>query len=345
MISLRKSLTELEDLDTRFRTSLNCYLGAIASIEEHLPEAGKEAVAEHRQKLKQIRKDVADDPAMSKLEDSRLELDEQCRWYAERANSHFRLKEKEIQRILEVLAEAAGTLTERSELYTAQFRRVAGDLESVSRLDNLSLIRRKLSDGVARLKNSVEAMRRDDQASVARLQEELASVRRRLEEAEREAATDPLTGLANRREAERLIARKIQDGHTFCIMLFDLDGFKSINDRHGHTVGDQVLKSFAKRLVEQYRSDDVVCRWGGDEFLVVLSNGLPDAAGRAGDVADRTRGLYPVAIAVGTASLYVSASVGVAQHRPGESCQDLFARADAFLYQHKGTGVAEKVRA
>jgi len=94
MISLRKSLTELDDLDSRFRTSLNCYLGAIASIEEHLPEAGKEAVAEHRQKLKLIRKCVADDPAVSKLEDSRLELEEQCRWYAERANNHFRLKEE-----------------------------------------------------------------------------------------------------------------------------------------------------------------------------------------------------------------------------------------------------------
>jgi diguanylate cyclase (GGDEF)-like protein len=156
-----------------------------------------------------------------------------------------------------------------------------------------------------------------------------------LEEAEALASTDPLTGLSNRREAEKLLSSRIQAGMPVCVMLFDLDGFKKINDRFGHYVGDQVLLAFAGRLGEQFRDDDVVCRWGGDEFLVVLSTALTDPIGRADAVASRVRGLYAIQSPSGPVTAHVAASVGVAQHTPGESGEDLFARADSLLYQNK----------
>jgi diguanylate cyclase (GGDEF)-like protein len=178
-------------------------------------------------------------------------------------------------------------------------------------------------------------MQSEETASVARLQGELRTFRRRLQEAEAMAATDPLTGLANRREAEKLMARKIKSGRAFCIMLFDLDGFKAVNDRYGHAAGDHLLQAFAKRLQGQFRSDDSVCRWGGDEFLVVLSCPVPDAAERAQAVAGRMGGLYAVQTARGAVNIYVSASVGAAQYEPGETGEQLFTRADACLYQDK----------
>jgi diguanylate cyclase (GGDEF)-like protein len=340
MISLKKSLNEIEELDSLFRTSLRCYLSAIESIEECPVEVAPEELSEHSGRLKQIRKTVSADPNVEVLEGSRTELSTEIRRHAQRVNGYFRSKEKEIREILTILAHTAEALTERSDLHAAQFRGLARELESAAQLDSLSLIRKKLSEGVGRLKSYADSMWQQNQASVAQLQHELNTVHRRLEEAETLAAKDPLTGLANRREAERLIAAKIQAGRLFCIMLFDLDGLKNINDRHGHHVGDQVLRTFARRLEGQYRPDDIVCRWGGDEFLVILSSTLRDAIERAADVAEKTRGLYKVQGASGTMSVHVSASVGVAQHEAGETEEDLFARADAFLYRHKEAGVS-----
>lgn len=144
-----------------------------------------------------------------------------------------------------------------------------------------------------------------------------------------------MTGLANRHAAEKLMVHRIQADRPFCILLFDLDNFKQVNDRHGHQAGDNLLKAFSNRLASQFRPDDVVCRWGGDEFLVVMSCTMPDDRGKASLVAERLSGQYAMESASGAVNICVSATVGVAQHEPGKSAQELFARADALLYQHK----------
>jgi diguanylate cyclase len=336
MISLRKSLSDLDKVNSLFRASLECYLAALRGMEQYVVEVTPEQTAEYRRKLRAIRKAAEASPDVGTLEQGMAEMEAGLQHYARRAGATIREREKDIREIMAMLAEAASAMSERSDRHTTQFRGLACELEAVSTLDNLGLIRKRLSASVGNLKYCVDSMRRDTQASVEQLQNELQTFRRRLEQAEVEAATDPLTGLANRREAEKLINHRIEAGRAFCIMLFDLDGFKDINDRHGHRVGDQILKSFSQRLVGQFRSDDVVCRWGGDEFLAVLSTALPDAAGRASAVAANMGGLYSVQTGAGMLNVHVSASVGVAQHQPGESREELFARADTVLYQTKG---------
>jgi diguanylate cyclase (GGDEF)-like protein len=335
MISLKKSLSQIEELSDRLAAALGLLAGAIGSIEQHAVEVNEADAAEHRQSLRRIRKSVEESQSREALEQCGLDLENELRRYARRAAVFLKDRQREIREILEILAQAAQTITTRSDDYSTQFGKLAHDLESVAALDDLTFIRKRLADSVSRLRACVESMQRDEMASVARLQGELQTFRRRLQEAETMAATDPLTGLANRREAEALMARKIKSGRAFCIMLFDLDGFKGVNDRYGHNVGDHLLQAFAKRLQGQFRSDDAVCRWGGDEFLVVLSAPLPDATERAHAVASRMGGLYAVQTARGAVNIYVSASVGLAQYEPGESGEQLFARADACLYQDK----------
>ncbi len=219
---------------------------------------------------------------------------------------------------------------------SSQFRELAGELEVVAELDNLSLIRDRLAESVGWLKSCADSMEHDETASAEQMQSQVRAVQRRPHEAENLAATDCLTGLANRREAEKLMVRRIQAGRPFCILLFDLDNFKQVNDKHGHHVGDHVLKAFSRRLVSQFRSDDLACRWGGDEFLVAMNSAKPEALGKASLVAKRLSVQYAMESANGSVNIYVSATVGVAQHEPGESGQELFARADALLYLHKG---------
>ncbi len=340
MISLRKSLHELEELERLFRSALQCYLDTLACLEHRGEEARPEEAEEHRARLRKIRKSISAEPSADALDQSRREVAAELERHGRQVSAYYRAKQQEIRKILEVLAEAAGSLTRRSELYTSQFRTIARELEETSRLDSLTAIRRRLTESVSRLISCVNSMRQEDDNSVTRLESQIRSFRQRLKQAETLASADPLTGMPNRREAERLISEAIQERQPLCVMLFDLDGFKAINDRYGHFVGDQVLRAFARRLASFYRASDVVCRWGGDEFLVVLRTDLRDALERAGSVSEQVRGAYSVQTPSGAVRVNVSASVGIAQHEPGESCEALFARADAFLYQNKGLGAS-----
>jgi cyclic di-GMP phosphodiesterase Gmr len=150
----------------------------------------------------------------------------------------------------------------------------------------------------------------------------------------RRADTDPLTGLDNRaRLFEALTAVLADDGAAGCGLLFcDLDGFKPVNDAHGHHVGDELLVEMAARLRRVAGPGDVVARLGGDEF-VVLSPGcdadrLAVLAGRVEHELSR-----PVAIASGT--VRVGVSVGTALGSPGSDPDALVRRADRGMYRVK----------
>jgi diguanylate cyclase (GGDEF)-like protein len=340
MISLRKSLSKLDELTGLYHACLDSYLAALGDMEKHVVEVEQEEAARHRQALRQIRTGLDSETDARSLQAAKAALESELRRYGQQARQAIRRKETDVREILAMLAKATAAMTDQNDRHTADFRGLATELEAVSELETLSQIRQRLAHGVRRLKECVDSMVQENRASVDRLQDELKVFRRRLEQAEAAASTDALTGLANRREAEKTIRLRIDAGRSVCIMLFDLNGFKNINDRHGHTVGDQVLKAFAQRLSAQYRSGDVVCRWGGDEFLAILAGTPPDAVGRAAAVASGVHGPYQVQTERGTLSVDVSASVGVAQHQPGETGADLFARADALLYQSRGVALA-----
>ena len=154
------------------------------------------------------------------------------------------------------------------------------------------------------------------------------------------AHEDELTGLPNRRhflkEAERLISIANRHGSPLSLIIFDLDHFKQVNDRHGHVIGDLVLKEVARRFTEQLRSEDLPCRWGGEEFVVLLP--LTDL-GMATAVAERLRDAFAsVPVNAEEHSLRVTISGGVAQKLASESLNDCLDRADKALYAAKKTG-------
>lgn len=149
---------------------------------------------------------------------------------------------------------------------------------------------------------------------------------------------DPLTQLFNRRH---LVARledelaRVRRGHVLSVVMIDLDGFKKVNDQRGHLRGDEVLRGIAAALTVATREVDVVGRYGGDEFLVLL----PDAGvGEAGVVAER---LVEAVRRVGQEAepeRPVTASVGVAFAGPSDSSRALIARADELAYRAKQAG-------
>lgn len=159
-------------------------------------------------------------------------------------------------------------------------------------------------------------------------------------EAEQLARTDPLTGLLNRRaffeRALPLWRMALRNRRPLSVMMADIDHFKAINDNHGHAMGDKVLAAVSKCLAEACRSSDVPARWGGEEFVILLS----ETDGRqAHQLAERLRAEIDDLI-IGTARnpIRLTASFGIAERNDHDSLEQLIREADEWLYCAKGNG-------
>ncbi len=155
-----------------------------------------------------------------------------------------------------------------------------------------------------------------------------------------QAATDPLTGLANRRhlllQAELVAAQARRSGEPTGVVIADIDHFKRVNDTHGHDAGDAVLVHVARLLAANCREADLLARWGGEEFLLVLA-GCDAEASRT--LAERVRRLVSDSpVAVGEVRLPVTLSFGVTVAQPHEGLDEAIARADRALYASKTAG-------
>jgi diguanylate cyclase len=159
-------------------------------------------------------------------------------------------------------------------------------------------------------------------------------------DAELLAASDPLTGALSRRAIlpliEKSVKRAARKGVPSCVAMIDLDWFKSINDRFGHLIGDQVLRRVVERIRECSRDSDVIGRWGGEEFVLLMQNADQNGGTR---LVERIR----VALSAADCSdiapgLTISVSCGLASVRANDTVDGVLARADKALYEAKRGG-------
>lgn len=173
----------------------------------------------------------------------------------------------------------------------------------------------------------------------------MEDMRQDLEIARKEAMTDPLTGLSNRKAFDQEIRRLVkasnnaEDPHTFSMILLDIDHFKKFNDTFGHQVGDQVLKLVARTLKSGIKGRDVVVRYGGEEFVILL----PDTNIQGGmKVAELLRNEVEkkevINRVTGKVIAKITFSAGVAEYRKGEEHDDLVVRVDKAMYEAKQAG-------
>jgi diguanylate cyclase (GGDEF)-like protein len=174
-------------------------------------------------------------------------------------------------------------------------------------------------------------------AQRGRIIDEVEQLQSKLRDA---SVRDPLTGLFNRRYLDATLQRELhratREGRPLALLMVDADHFKRVNDRYGHAGGDEVLRALAGVLTELHRSEDVVCRYGGEEFVVVLpGSNLALARQRAEAVRSRVAQLQ---IATDAGFVSITVSIGLATRRHDEDAQALFKRADAAVYVAKAEG-------
>lgn len=204
---------------------------------------------------------------------------------------------------------------------------------------DIKVIVDQMIDETRRLVNSGKRLQNRMKVS----SEDLKQLNRELEQSQKEAQTDTLTGLLNRRglekrfELERIRAK--QNDAVFSIILLDMDHFKSVNDRFGHLVGDSLLRGIAKLLKDHLRSNDIAARYGGEEFLILLPETGIDGAQSVGDKIKLTLAKKEWKLKESGKSMgKVTVSMGIAQYKFNEPEKDLIKRADDALYMAKENG-------
>ncbi len=333
-ISLRASLDRAEYQHAQFRAALEAYLEALAGVERHVfqPCAGK--IRGQPPTVDRARKQLAAEPGQEQFAVARRELD-QALHTAHGFISNELAGTVELAEVVKLLEATAASLQQRGSRHESEFLDVATGLRQAAEREDLKDLRQHILSQVKLITTLVEEMRQENRQIVAELEKEMQAYRLRLDEVERSARRDALTGLSNRASFEQRAKEMIDARIPFSLVLADLNHFKRVNDVHGHLAGDELLRVFASRLKHQLRSDDMAARWGGDEFVILLPAPLRDAMARARLLEQTLSGDYQLAVSGETVRLRVGLAMGVAEHQPGEPLENLLYRADQALYQIK----------
>lgn len=257
--------------------------------------------------------------------------------WAEKAVRHHIDAERDIRAIIETLGKTAESIGDRGSEYVREIGDVNAGLRLVAGMKDPALIRQGLLKNIHALNSCVERMVEDNQQSVAVLTAQVKEYRNRLAVSERNSMEDPLTGLANRRAFEQQLRLRIAAREPFCLMMLDLNGFKQVNDTHGHLAGDELLKQFGAALRQQFTSSDLVARWGGDEFALLVRGAMPEATRHAGRLQRFVLREYKLVAIARPVRVQVTAALGVVEWESDESESSLLARADQEVYRAKAS--------
>jgi diguanylate cyclase (GGDEF)-like protein len=261
--------------------------------------------------------------------------------FAGREREYLATRDAELYRIIQVLRDGLSSLSDGDDVFNRRMLDRGTRLEAASQLGDLVRVREAISREVTELRRQVADKQASDEARTLELAREVDTLRRDVEDARTSAATDKLTGAANRAafdsEVARLVDLATAGGHGFALLLADIDHFKSINDTHGHQVGDRVLVGFVAFCRSRVRRGDMVARWGGEEIAILLPSATERIAHRkAVSLVEQLAGQEWLMESGG--KLRFTASIGVSAWMSGETAETLVARADGALYRAKQEG-------
>jgi diguanylate cyclase (GGDEF)-like protein len=344
MISIKKYLDSAPDATATYReeddksvlsAAMDAYGSALLAMGDSGTEAYPALGADLKQKLGKVEESLSSEMTLEQIESAKTNVREQLMDWGMRAARQNQQKTREVKELLIVMAHTAESVGERDQRCAGQMNAVTARLEKIASLDDLSQVRASIEKSAAELKSQIQRMTVEGKAAIEKLRVEAAGYQTRLEEAEHIASIDGLTRLRNRLWVECQIENRMAAGGPLCVGIVDIDGFKKVNDQHGHLAGDELLKQIAAEIKFACRATDLIGRWGGDEFIILLDCGMTEALPQIDRLREWIRGNYKVNGRSGQTSLQIAASIGVAEYRPRETMKELVSRADAAMYEHK----------
>ncbi len=275
----------------------------------------------------------ADDP--NRIEAASRTLFAVCENALARISKQRSSRAAEIDSLVALVREALATIAGDNLAFDSNLDLTAARFEAMAQCSDLHEMKELLSAEVDVLKHIAAERQERWEATVSGFEGRVAMLEQQLVVTLHEASLDSLTGISNRRTFERTCTQWLDSRSQFVVALMDLDDFKQINDRHGHSVGDTVLVAVAEALKSSIRSSDLVVRFGGDEFAVLASDlTLRQAEGRMKVVAAQ----LAKASAVPGHEEGITVSCGIAEFSAGDTVDSLVHRADQALYEAKRRG-------
>lgn len=251
------------------------------------------------------------------------------------AARHYQKKARDVKEMLLTMAHTAESVSARDQRCASQMSAVTERLKAIATLDDLTEIRTSIDKSAAELKTSIDRMTEEGKETLEHLKKQVEEYQGKLEEAEKIASHDALTGVSSRVYIEGQIEKRIESHAAFCVAIVDIDGFKKVNDAYGHLTGDELLKQFAGELRSACRSTDLMGRWGGDEFILLFDSRLEEAEAQTERLRRWVCGSYSVPGKAGDLKLRVDASIGLAACAAGDGMSEVVGRADAAMYERK----------
>jgi diguanylate cyclase len=253
----------------------------------------------------------------------------------ERINS---LSERMVSRI-DAVHDAIDTAMATANAYSGTLQTASGDLSEDMSAEKLREMAQKLVSETRRMQEANTQLEVKLKAS----RDDITSLQRDLDEVRRESMLDALTKINNRKSFDEVLMqtfeRAREDGTPFCLMLLDIDHFKSFNDSWGHQTGDQVLRLVAMTLKSNIRGQDLAARYGGEEFAAILPNtDLEGAVIVADNIRRAVQAKELLKRSTNEKLGRVTASFGVARYRDGDTPASLIERTDKCLYAAKHAG-------
>jgi len=312
----------------------------LAVIGDMAPESLGLDTAAFREKLQQYAERVMGEPGALN-EGMVTECVDLCYGFLRRAQAHLAERETEFSELIAVLSEMVSTLGGGAS-FNDQLDRSAERLHKIVDINDIRILKRRLTVEIETLKRLSAEKRAQDNSHKAYFTTEIERLQMRLAQSMEEASVDQLTRVANRGRFERTVQQWIRahrsSGHPFVLALIDVDNFKAINDTFGHPEGDRVLVEIAQTLSGTIRPTDLVARYGGDEFVVMLSHTT------AAQSQERLRQIMVTLskTAVGTPDvvppILLTLSIGVTDWAAEDEMADLIGRADQAMYDAKRAG-------
>lgn len=312
-------------------------LGVIGDM---APESLGLDTATFRQTLSQMADQVLNHPE-ALTATSVAECVDLCYGFLRRAQAHLAERETEFSERIAVLSEMVATLGGGAS-FNDQLDRSAERLHKIVDINDIRILKRRLTVAIETLKKLSADKRAQDSGHKAYFTTEIERLQVRLAQSMEEASVDQLTRVSNRGRFERTAQQWIRahraSGHPFVLALIDVDNFKAINDTFGHPEGDRVLVEIARTLGSTVRPTDLVARYGGDEFVVMLSHTT------AAQSQERLRQIMTALskTTVGTADvvppIHLTLSIGMTDWAAEDEVADLVGRADQAMYDAKRGG-------
>ena len=331
---LATTRTRVQTLETTALALLDCVQALVLDIEEIGADEVRDALGTLRGRIR------AGDEAAHVADN--LEVAKRATLvFAEAERAHLADRDAELQRIIAVLTEGLGEIAKGTAAYHRQMLDTGSRFEAAAKLSDLVKVRAAITSEVRALREVVTERQVADARATAALKAEVEQLRTKVETATTAARTDPLTQTANRAAFDEELARRCTLAATsregFALLLADIDHFKAINDTHGHPVGDRVLNALVTFLRDRVRRDDMIARWGGEEFAVLL----PGASLRVAYAKAKTL-VGELAASDWTIdqarTLKFTASFGVVAWEAGDEPRTMVERVDQALYAAKRGG-------